>query len=125
MIKKNILSIIVALLIMYLSLAGSDKFEKFSYINIPFLDKVIHFGMYFVLMSVIIFENRKTYKNTRQLFFIALIPLFYGVLMEIFQSTLTVTRTGSFYDVISNSVGILVSILFWLWIKSLSKRTIK
>ncbi len=125
MVKKNIFSILVALLIMYLSLTGSDTFEKVSFFNIPFLDKIVHFGMYFVLMSVIIFENRKTLKSTLHLFFIALIPLFYGILMEILQSILTVSRFGSFYDVIFNSAGILVSLLLWLWVKPLIKETIR
>jgi hypothetical protein len=41
--------------------------------------------------------------------------------MEILQATLTVTRTGSFYDALANSAGILVSILLWLWIKPFKK----
>ena len=125
MVKKNIFSILVALLIMYLSLTGSDTFEKVSFFNIPFLDKIVHFGMYFVLMSVMIFENRKTLKSTLHLFLIALIPLFYGILMEILQLILTVSRSGSFYDVIFNSAGILVSLLLWLWVKPLIKETIR
>ena len=121
MIKKNIFSILVALIIMYLSLTGSHTFDKVSFINIPYFDKIVHFGMYFGLMSVIIFENRKTLRSTRHLFLIGLIPLFYGILMEILQSTLTLTRTGSFFDAFFNCVGILVSILLWLWIKPLKK----
>ena len=59
MIKKNIFSIIVSLIIMYLSLANSETFEKIGFFNIPYLDKFIHFGMYFVFMSVIIFGTQK------------------------------------------------------------------
>jgi VanZ family protein len=106
---------------MYLSLANSHTFDKVPLINIPNIDKVVHFGMYFSLMSVIIFENRKTIKSISILFLTGLIPLFYGILMEILQATLTVTRTGSFYDALANSAGILVSILLWLWIKPFKK----
>jgi VanZ family protein len=81
--------------------------------------------MYFGLMSVIIFENRKTIKNTRQLYLIALIPLFYGILIEILQATLTTTRTGSFFDAIFNLAGILVSLVLWLWVKPLEKDSIR
>ncbi len=125
MVKKNIFSILVALIIMYLSLANSHTFDKVSFINIPNIDKVVHFGMYFGLMSVIILENRKAIKSTSHLFLTGLIPLFYGILMEILQATLTLTRTGSFYDALANSVGILVSILLWLWIKPLKKEIIR
>lgn len=125
MIKKNIFSILVALIIMYLSLAGSDTFDNVPFFNIPFLDKIVHFCMYFGLMSVIIFENRKTIQNRAQLFLISLIPLLYGILMEVLQSVLTVSRSGSIFDAIANSVGILISILFWLWIKPLIKNKIR
>lgn len=125
MIKRNIFSILVALLIMYLSLASSDTFEDVPLIDIPFLDKIVHLGMYFGLMSVIIFENRKLLKSTNHLFLISLIPLFYGILMEILQTSITNTRYGSFFDVVSNYAGVLVSLLLWLWIKPLLKEPIR
>jgi len=126
MVKKNIFSILVALIIMYLSLANSHTFDKISsFITFPNFDKVVHFGMYFGLMSVIILENRKTIKSNSNLFLTGLIPLFYGILMEILQSTLTVTRTGSFYDALANCTGILVSILLWIWIKPVKKEIIR
>ena len=121
MLKKYILSIVVALIIMYLSLASSDTFEKIPTFNIPNFDKIVHFCMYFGLMSVILFESRKSLKSTGSLFLIALIPLCYGILMEILQSALTTSRTSSFYDVLANSFGILVSLLLWLKIKPFIK----
>jgi len=125
MIKKNKFSIIVALIIMYLSLASSHTFDKVPFINIPNIDKAVHFGMYFGLMSVIILENRNSLKSTGRLFLSGLIPFSYGALMEILQSALTVTRTGSLYDALANSAGILVSILLWLWIKPVKKEIIR
>jgi len=106
---------------MYLSLASSDTFDEIPNFNIPNFDKFVHFGMYFGLMSVIIFESRKTLKSTGSLFLTALIPLCYGILMEILQSALTTSRTSSFYDVLANSFGILVSLLLWLKIKPFIK----
>src|ERR1035437_9869049 len=125
MVKKNIFSILVALIIMYLSLANSHTFDKIPLVNIPNFDKVVHFIMYFGLMSVIILENRKTIKNTYHLFLTGLIPIFYGILMEILQATLTLTRTGSVYDALANSVGVLASILVWLYIKPVKKEIIR
>jgi VanZ family protein len=125
MIKKNIFSILVALIIMYLSLTSSHTFDKVPFINIPNIDKAVHFGMYFGLMSAIILENRKNIKSARYLFLIGLIPFSYGILMEIFQSTLTTTRTGSVYDALANGAGILISILLWLWISPFKKEIIR
>jgi VanZ family protein len=73
--------------------------------------------MYFGFMSVIIFENRKTIKKNSQLFLTGLIPLFYGILMEFLQAVLTVDRFADIYDVLFNTIGILISIFLWLWIK--------
>ena len=125
MIKKYTFSILVALIIMYLSLANSQTFDKVSFIKIPNADKIIHFSMYFGLMSVMILENRKTIKSTGNLFLIGLLPLFYGIIMEILQATITVSRTGSVFDAMANGTGILVSILLWLWIKPLKKQIIR
>ena len=125
MVKKNILSILVALIILYLSLASADTFEEVPLIDVPNLDKVVHFCMYFGLMSVIIFENRRTIKNNKQLFLIALVPLFYGILMELLQLTLTTSRSCSFFDVTFNSAGILVSIFIWLRLKHRVKDRLK
>jgi VanZ family protein len=125
MLKKNIFSILLALLIMYLSLAPSSTFKKVSLFDLPFQDKIVHFLMYFSLMSVLILENRNTIRSNLQLFMIAIIPLFYGILMEILQSTLTVSRSGSIFDAIFNLAGIIVSLLLWLLIKPFIKSSIR
>ncbi len=117
MIRKNLYSILVALLLLYLSLTNSEKFQKVPFSNIPFMDKIVHFSMYFLMMTVIILEHRKSLKNSRNLFLFALIPLSYGILMEILQSTLTITRTGDFYDAVADAAGILVSVFLWLLIR--------
>jgi VanZ family protein len=122
MIKKNIFTILVALIILYLSLANSDTFENIPLVDLPDFDKVVHLGMYFVLMSVIIYENRKTIKSTPGLFLTGLIPLSYGILMEILQATLTVTRSGSVFDALADAVGVILSILLWLWIKPVKSK---
>jgi VanZ family protein len=117
MIKKNIFTILVALIIMYLSLANSDTFDKIPLVDVPDFDKVVHLVMYFSLMSVIILENRKTIKKPLSLFLIGIIPFLYGILMEILQATITISRSGSFYDALADAAGVLLSILVWLLIK--------
>jgi VanZ family protein len=107
---------------MYLSLANSHAFDKVPEFKIPFLDKIVHSIMYFTLMSAILFENRKSLRGTSHLFLIALLPLFYGILMEVLQFSLTETRSGNIYDVFANSSGILISILIWPWCNNLIKK---
>jgi VanZ family protein len=123
MVWKNKLSILVALIILYLSLTNANNFDKLPLVKVPFSGSFIHFCMYFGLMSVIIFENRKALTKNGSLLIISLIPLFYGFLMELLQILITTTRTGSLSDIIFNSAGILVSVLIWLLIKPSIKTT--
>jgi VanZ family protein len=125
MIRKNIFSILVALIILYLSLAPSNNFEDVPVIDIPNIDKIAHFLMYLTFMSVIIFENRKKIKYVSQLIYIGIIPFVYGISMEILQMLFTTTRNGSLFDILFNFLGILFSALLWLWIKPQRKQLIK
>jgi VanZ family protein len=125
MIRKNLFSILVALLLLFLSLTSSETFRKVHINSIPDFDKIVHFGMYFFLMSVIIIEHRKSLNNPLNLFVLALIPLSYGILMEILQLTLTSTRSGDLYDALADAAGVLASALLWLIFKSFSKNTVR
>lgn len=122
MIIKNKFSILTAFIIMYLSMTNSDTFDKVPIINIPNIDKIIHFGMYFGLTSVLILENKKALRGAYSLILIALIAFFYGILIEFMQAAFTVTRTGNIYDALADLAGILASILLWLWLKPFINR---
>jgi VanZ family protein len=124
MIRKNLFSILVSLLLLYLSLAKSGQFEKIQISRIPNIDKIVHFGMYFAMMSVLILEHRKFLRNHWNIFLMALIPLSYGILMEILQFTLTSTRSGDFYDALADAAGVLAAAIVWLIFKSIQKENI-
>ena len=125
MIRKNFFSILVALVLLYLSLTNASTFEKVELLNIPHIDKLVHFGMYFIMMSVIIIEHRKKLGNPLNLFLFALIPLSYGILMEILQLELTTTRSADFHDAVADAAGILASVILWLLIKPALKEKVR
>ncbi len=125
MIKKNILSIFVALIIAYLSLANSNNFDKVSFFNFPGADKIIHSIMYFVFMSVIVFENRNNIGKVKILFLITLVPFLFGALMEVLQMFLTTSREGSLADLLSNLAGILLSVSLCLVIRPFRRQIIR
>ncbi len=114
MIKKNKYSIITAGIILYLSLAGSQTFGTSAFINIPYIDKIGHFCLYFLLMAVVILEHKSFFKNTRQLVLIALIPFFFGTLIELLQLTITSDRKAEILDAMFNTAGITAALLCWL-----------
>ena len=99
-------------------MANAQPFDKVP-IKMAGFDKIVHFAMYFGLMSVMILENSKTLKDLRNLFLLGLLPLAYGIIIEIMQATLTTTRSGSFFDALADAAGILVSILLFTTIKKL------
>jgi VanZ family protein len=111
MIKRYKYSLLLSLVILYLSLKSADELNNVPFLNIPHFDKIAHLCMYFAFMSVVILETGKAAVKLRSLMFIAILPFFYGILMEVLQSTLTLTRYGSLNDVIFNTLGILLAIL--------------
>lgn len=121
MIRKNIFSVSVGLLILILSLAGADKFQKIDALNIKGIDKIAHFFMYFVFMSVILFEHRKGITGISRVILMSLVPVCFGILMELLQSWVTISRSGSFYDLLFNLSGVLLACLFF-WIVWLRKK---
>ncbi len=124
MIRNNKFSIIVSLIILYLSLANAKTFEQAGFFEIPYLDKIVHFGLYFCFMSVIILEHRTFFDNTRKLILIALIPFVFGSIMELLQSGVTATRKADVLDIMFNSAGIVAAILLWLFIKPYHKQSL-
>ena len=123
MIRKNIFTILTSLIILYLSLAGSLTFSRSAFINIQYIDKIGHFGLYFILMSVIILEHRNSFNNTRQLILIAVLPFFFGTLMEILQLLITSDRRGEILDAASNTAGITAALFLWLFIRPYYRKT--
>jgi VanZ family protein len=122
LVKKNILSLSTALVIMYLSFAGADTFSDVDILDLPYLDKIVHMCMYFGLMIVMLYENRPEIKNYRSHFFLALFPLTYGTLIEILQPQLTSTRMGDFFDVVFNILGIILALTAWRLFHILRKK---
>lgn len=125
MLKKNIYSIIVALVILFLSFTGAETFEKLPVPHIPHLDKLVHLGMYFTFMLALIFENRAILTSLKKYFILSIIPVFFGAVIEILQSLLTRTRTGDFFDACFNAIGVMMAIFIWLFFKKLQKSEVK
>lgn len=125
MIRKNKYTIVTALVILYLSLAGSQTFGSDGFINIPYIDKIGHFSLYFLLMLVVIIEHKNLFENTRQLILAAIIPFFFGIIIEILQLTITADRKGEILDAMFNSAGITAALLLWLLYNPYHKKKVK
>lgn len=122
MIRKNKFSILISLIILYLSLANAKVFESAGFFDIPYLDKFVHFGLYFLFMAVIILEHRKSFVNTRQIIIFALIPVFFGGLIELAQSGFTDSRKADILDIMFNTAGTATAVCIWLFYEPYYKK---
>jgi len=117
MIRKNIFSSLIALVILILSLTGQSTFGRLNIPPIPFLDKIVHTSMYFALMSALIYENRTILKGPKNYFILATIPLIFGAAIEMMQTLFTPDRSGDILDEAFNMTGILLAVVLWLLVK--------
>jgi VanZ family protein len=117
MLKNNIYTITVSLIILYLSMATPQTFVRSGFFEIPHLDKFVHFGLYFVLMGTMILEHRRLLTDTRKLLLIALIPFFFGIIVEFMQSEFTQNRKGEVLDMIADAGGVSSAIFLWLFFR--------
>jgi VanZ family protein len=126
MIRNNIFTILISVIILYLSFANSSSFQGTIITDIPFLDKIlklpyidkiVHISLYFLLMLVIIIEHRQKLPTTRILVIVGLLPVIFGSLIELLQSDLTSTRQADIFDIASNSIGVVCALLLWILIK--------
>jgi VanZ family protein len=119
MVRRNIISSIIAIVILILSLTGQSTFSRLNIPPIPYLDKIVHASMYFALMSALIFENRAILRGPKNYFILATIPLIFGSAIEMMQSVFTADRTGDIIDILFNIAGIILSAGLWLLWKRL------
>ncbi len=117
MLKKNIYTVTVSLIILYLSLATPKSIVRTGIFDIPHFDKLAHFGLYFLLMGTMIIEHRKSLTDTRKLMMMSLIPLFFGISIEFIQSLFTRNRTGEILDGIADAAGVAVAVLLWIFFR--------
>ncbi|MBW8323406.1 MAG: VanZ family protein [Prolixibacteraceae bacterium] len=116
----RILSVVLYVLgIMALSLLPPQDLPK-----IPLFrgaDKVIHFMMYFVF-SILFCWALRTERHYSRLFFIVVLTIGWGVLMEFIQFSMRMGRSFSWYDISANSLGVLVGIVIYVLVARNSLR---
>jgi len=107
------------LLITILSLVRFPDDPKIG-LEIPHLDKLVHFTFYFVAAILGCFFLEKTvhkkFTFNKILLISMLFAWFYGILIEVLQSTITRARSGDLKDVWANCLGALIGVLLLkLW----------
>ena len=80
-------------------------------------DKMLHAGAYLFLASIwmlfLIFKHPDLQKYKANLLLVAFATFLFGMLIEVLQGTLTSYRTPDWWDVLANSTGIVLAVLFF------------
>lgn len=98
------------------SLLSSSTIDKISFINIPHFDKIIHFiwyfGLYMLWYSYFITHKHRFISFSFRIILVSLI-IFFGITIEFLQLFFTQDRKFEFLDVIFNTSGAIISMLFF------------
>jgi len=108
------------LAIIYLSLSDISSLPK---LEVQFEDKIYHIVAYFSLNSVwLLAITALKSKHSKYDVLISLGIIGFGIVIELFQEILTDYRTFDNYDILANSLGVIISFLVFL---SLKKRILE
>ncbi len=107
---KYLPTILVCTLVLILSVINTGVLPK---TDVPSADKIVHTIMYLGITMILIFDQTSYLRKKitkLQSYFAFLFPIGFGSLMEIIQHILP-WRSGSIYDFIANTLGVIIAIL--------------
>jgi VanZ family protein len=112
-------SIFILTVIFYLSFAPPSTFEEVPTFEIPYLDKIIHFVLYFVLSFNLINEfTNSNFTQKKRFIWVGLVCLIIlGGLIEIAQQQYFAPRTAEWIDWISDGIGVFAGWGFYKFLK--------
>jgi len=113
---RNILWAIVIFILC--SIPGNDL-PKASLIPIPHFDKIVHFGMFFI-MGIFLFAELSIQTNLKRITITGIITLLialYGGLIEYLQQNYFIHRSGDYWDLTADILGGLFAIIMYPWLK--------
>ncbi|MFV9552336.1 VanZ family protein [Algibacter sp. PT7-4] len=85
-------------------------------VNISFADKIFHFFAYslFAILWYFAFNFTFNFKKHKAIIYAFTLAVLFGIIIEILQDTMTVSRALDVYDAIANTLGALIaSALIW------------
>jgi len=110
-----LIAIAITICIAYLSLIKTTNFPVIAISNI---DKFYHLIAYFVLT----FSWLLTLKKSKYKYKVLIACVLYGIILEVFQTTLTEYRAGEMLDFLANTLGGLIALgAFSLFLKKAFK----
>lgn len=83
--------------------------------NIPYADKLVHFTFYFVglvLGSLYVLQLKgQGQVLLRKIGILAFFLILFGIIIEVIQGTMTLHRSGDFFDALANTTGVVLGFI--------------
>jgi len=119
-------NIIWAAIIFILCAVPGDELPKTNAIQIPHFDKIVHYGMFFIMGIFLMAEFRIQTKLKRVTILIISILLIgiYGGAIEFLQQNYFVNRSGDYMDLLADILGSITGIFFFVFLTRLFKKFI-
>ena len=112
-------NILWAIVIFVLCSVPGDSLPHTSMVSIPYFDKMVHFGLFFIMGILLISELK--YQTKLGTFSITLIIFaivaVYGGTIEILQEHFFINRSGDFWDLCADIAGGVCSVPMYAFLK--------
>ncbi len=82
-------------------------------IGIDNFDKIVHFTLYFLLTLSWFFAAQEPIKKRTTKIILILALISYGIIIEALQGEMTTHRQADFYDILANSIGVLLAAILF------------
>lgn len=105
--KVLFIAVSITLIIAFLSLIKLNG----TSVKINHIDKLEHAIAYAFLALGWLLYFKESFSNKKLKYIIALGCVFYGIVIEVLQTTLTTYRTASLLDILANMFGVFVALL--------------
>ena len=89
----------------FITVASLVSFSSVPKVKIIGNDKIVHFLFYLIFVILWGLTKKQSYFKIKYDLLIVLIAIVYGIIIEVLQGVLTVTRQADFYDALANSLG--------------------
>jgi VanZ family protein len=115
---KRFALIIAIVYSLALAIVSLVKLDNIPDVGVSYGDKIFHFLAYCILTFLWfnVFFNAFKLKKRRAIYFSIVLSIIFGIIIEILQETITVSRALDAYDVLANTIGVLIASLV-LWFK--------
>jgi len=119
--KPLLISILWALFILLLCLIPGEEIDKYNRIDVPYLDKLVHIIMYWILGVLLASSIRRSLLYQKNPFIaylsVIILALLWGGGIELLQGYHVFSREPDVFDFIADAVGVVSGLLSYFFLK--------